>query len=105
MMGNIEPQERNQCVLLHLVAGAQWVRDGEKNSIPTLARVIAEAEEWRRTEHRQAKSALSGIGDCCGEYAAEIRSAAHDAIKGGHGRDYRSCALFFKELCLEAIYQ
>ena len=30
-LDHVDAQERNQCVLLHVVAGAQWARDGERN--------------------------------------------------------------------------
>ena len=39
-IGSIEAQEKNQCVLSHTVDGAQWIREGEKNGVPTLVRVL-----------------------------------------------------------------
>ena len=98
MLESIEPQEKNQCVLLHTAAGTQWVKGGKRNGIPILARVLAESEEWRKEEFAQAKEAIRSLGDMGGEYAAEIRSAAHDVVQNGHGRDYRSFVLFYKGL-------
>ena len=97
-LGNIEPQEKDQCVLLRVVAGAQRIREARKNDIPILARVLAEVEEWRKEEYRQAREALIAVEHAEGEFAAEIRRAAHDVIQSGHGRDYRGFALFCKEL-------
>ena len=97
-LGPIEPHEKNQCVLLHTVAGTQRLKEGKKNGIPVLARVLAEAEEWRKGEYVQAKEALKMVGDLKGEHAAEIRSASHDVIQNGHDRGYRSFVLFYKEL-------
>ena len=37
-LGNIEHQEKNQCVFTHAVSGTQWHREGRKNGVPTLAR-------------------------------------------------------------------
>ena len=67
MLKNVDAQEKNQCVMLHLVAGAQWIREGRKNGAPDLARVLAETEE----------------------YAAEVLSVSHDAAKCNHDRDDR----------------
>ena len=58
---NVAAQERNRCVLLHLVAGTQWGREGKKNGAPTLAKVMAETEEWRREEFLKAKSASATL--------------------------------------------
>lgn len=55
---NIEPHEKNQCVLIHAVAGTQRHREGRKNGVPTLARVLMGAEEWRKEEYAQAKQAM-----------------------------------------------
>ena len=88
----------NQCVFLRTVAGEQWIREGRKNGIPTLARVLADAEEWRLEEYEQTKREMEQAGTEGGEYAAEVRSAAHDVLKGGHDRDYRGFALFYENL-------
>ena len=98
LMGNIEHQVENQFVSLHAAAGAQSSREGRKNVAPTLARVLSAAEEWRTEEFRHALNALIEVGDRRSEFAAEIRSAAHDALQPGHDRDYRGFVLFFHEL-------
>ena len=41
VLGNVGPFEKNQCVLLHAVAGTQWNRDGRRNGIPTLAKALS----------------------------------------------------------------
>ena len=46
VLGNVEDKEKNQCVILHVVDGAQWIREGRKNGVPTPTRVLADAEEW-----------------------------------------------------------
>ena len=97
-LGNIGSSGKNQCVLLHAVAGTQWNREGKRNGVPTLARGLDEAEEWQKEEFAQAKNAMVATGNGGGEHLAEIRSAAHDAIKPGHGRDYRGFTLFYSEL-------
>ena len=85
-------------MLLHAVAGAQWNREGRKNGIPTLARVLAEAEEWMLEEYKREKEAMTAVGTGGGEYAAELRSASHDVLKSGRDRDYRGFALFYQNL-------
>ena len=97
-LGNVDAHECNRCVLLHTVAGTQWAREGEKNGVPTLARVIAEAEEWRKEEYDEAHRALDASEERKDWYALEVRNVAHDAAKSGHGRDYRGFVLFFKNL-------
>lgn len=54
---NIEAQERNQCALLQTVAGTQWARGGV-GGVPSVARVLGGANEWRREEFHKAQSAL-----------------------------------------------
>ena len=54
-LGNIDVQERGRCVFFHTVAGEQWAREGTRNGVPTLARVLGKAEEWRREEYTQEK--------------------------------------------------
>ena len=76
-------------MLLHAVSGTQRNREGRKTGIPTLARVLAESEEWRLEEYKRAKEAMTSVGTGGGEYAAELRSASRDVLKGGRDRDYR----------------
>ena len=80
------------------MAGAQWAREGRKNGIPTLARIMAEAEEWRKEEFGEAQKALGTSEGRDDLFALELRNVAHDAVKDGHDRDYRGFALFFKHL-------
>ena len=49
-------------------------------------------------EHQQAKEAMDALGGRRDEYAAEIRIVSRDALKSGHGRDYRGFAIFYQEL-------
>ena len=72
-------------------------RRGE-NGAPTLARILAEAEEWRMEEHHQSQEAWVGVRGRDGEYEAEIRITAHDALKGGRDRDYRGFVWFYADL-------
>ena len=88
-LDNVESQGRNQCVILHLVAGTQWDREGKKNGVPTLTNVLAEAEEWRREEFSQASAASSSLANRMGPFATEIKSVSRDAANGGRDRDYR----------------
>ena len=91
---NIDVQERNLCVLLHTVSGAQWDREGDRNGFPTLARVLADEEEWLREEYTQAKKDPQAVGKRTDLYAMDVASVAHDAVNGGHDRDYRGFSLF-----------
>ena len=98
LLGNVEAQEENQCVFLHTAAGLQWGREGRKNGVPTLVRVLEEAVGWRKEEHRSASAALAVVGETKGEYAREARSISHDEVKCGNGRDYRGFVLLLREL-------
>ena len=97
---NTDAFERNQCVLIHTVAGAQWAREGRRNGVPILSRVLAEAEEWRQEEFNQAMLALAAVGQRKDLYAAEVASVAHDALGVGDDRDYRSFVLFYRDLII-----
>ena len=70
----------------------------DENGAPTLSKVLAEAEEWRKEEFQQARDALGNVGDEESEFAAEIRIASHDVLKPGHGRDYRGFVLFYQDM-------
>ena len=45
---NLNNDEENQCVLLHLVAGVMWRRNGRRLGIPELSKILAEMKsgEW-----------------------------------------------------------
>ena len=43
---NVNNAEANKCVLLHLVAGAMWGRNGRRLEIPDLSQILSGDEEW-----------------------------------------------------------
>ena len=57
-----------------------------------------EAEEWGQEEYQQSKRAAGGTEGCEGKNSLEVRSASHDVLSVGRGRDYRGFVLFYNEL-------
>ena len=95
---NIDSTECNQCVLLHLVAGLQWVRMQRQQGIPEKRKVLLEVEEWRMEEIVQAKEALKWCDVREDPISKELGRLAHDVVNVGHDRDYRGIAVFFHEI-------
>ena len=94
---NVEKSESNQCVLLHLAAGAIWNRGGRKLGIPELSKILLETEEWRMAEVLQAKHALQYCEGIDNVFAQELLSLSRDVLSTGHDRDYRSISVFPNE--------
>ena len=92
---NIDIHEANQCLLLHLVAGVQWIRE-KKHGIPVSSQVMQEDEEWRCDEIAQSKLAPEQYTQRDDHIAQELAIIAHDVVSAGHGRDYRSISVFFQ---------
>ena len=91
---NVEKVEINQCVLLHLVAGVMWNRNGRRLGIPELSKILSEAEEWGMEEVSQANQAEQECNGREDSFALELRSLPHDVLTPGHDRDYRSISVF-----------
>ena len=75
---NVDTSDPNHCVLLHLVAGAQWARCKRKQGIPEIRKVLLEAGEWRRGEIKQARLSIEWRANRSGPMARGLRSLARD---------------------------
>ena len=95
---NIDNREPNQCVVLHLVAGAQWDRTKRQQGIPEMQNVLLEVEEWGFAEIRQARLAVDWRVNSSNPMAQELQSLVRAAINSGHDVDCRRIPVFLNEL-------
>ena len=90
---------RNQCVLSDAVAGSQLIRNGSRNGIPDMRNVLDDAYEWREMECLSAKGDTTSIDHGRpGDVASEILGLARDVLSDARDRDFRSFAVFSKEV-------
>ena len=100
-----DANEINQCTLLHLCAGLEWVSQKRPKRVPSRSRVETLARTLREKEINEAQEMLDTSSTSTVEEV--VRSLTHDVLTPHHDRDFRTTCLFLldeiSELAIQAF--